>query len=299
MMKRHSIFILCFSLAAMLCVSVAAIGKKPRKPRAKQETVDTISVEKLSYAMGKIQSQGLKTYMAQRMGVDTTYLADFLQGFQQKQLTEKELRLKARLAGTEIRAQVEQEILPAANKQLAESLDSLVSAQFVQGFQDGITGAGDGLSIDSTRQLVQKQLDYYHRTRMEKLYGENKKQGEEFLKKNARKDSVKVTPSGLQYKVLTEGKGALPTDSCRVKVNYEGRLVDGTVFDSSYRRGKPVTFPVNQIIRGWAEALVMMPVGSKWEVYVPQELAYGDREQKGIPPFSCLIFTIELLDILK
>jgi len=134
---------------------------------------------------------------------------------------------------------------------------------------------------------------------MEKKYGANRIAGEEFLKANAKKDSVKVTPSGLQYKILTAGTGEMPKKEDKVKVNYEGHLIDGTEFDSSYKRGKPVTFPVGQVIAGWTEALCMMPVGSKWEIYVPQNLAYGDREQSKIPPFSCLIFTVELLEIEK
>ena len=110
---------------------------------------------------------------------------------------------------------------------------------------------------------------------------------------------MKVTPSGLQYKILTAGTGEVPTKESKVKVNYEGHLIDGTEFDSSYKRGKPVTFPVAGVISGWTEALCMMPVGSKWMLYVPQELAYKDREQAKIPPFSCLIFTVELLEIEK
>ena len=134
---------------------------------------------------------------------------------------------------------------------------------------------------------------------MEKKYGANRLAGEQFLKLNAKQDSVQTTASGLQYKVITMGTGEIPQKTDRVKVDYEGRLIDGTVFDSSYKRGKPATFPVGQVIAGWTEALCMMPVGSKWEVYVPQELGYGDREQQKIPPFSCLVFTVELHEIVK
>ena len=105
--------------------------------------------------------------------------------------------------------------------------------------------------------------------------------------------------SGLQYKVITMGTGEKPQSTDRVKVDYEGRLIDGTVFDSSYKRGKAATFPVNQVIPGWTEVLCLMPVGSKWEVYIPQELGYKDHEQQKIPPFSCLVFTVELHEIVK
>ena len=134
---------------------------------------------------------------------------------------------------------------------------------------------------------------------MEAKYGKNRTDGEAFLKANAKKDSVQTTPSGLQYKVLVAGTGEKPKATDRVKVNYEGHLIDGTEFDSSYKRNQPATFACNQVIKGWTEALTMMPVGSKWEIYVPQELGYGAREAGKIPPLSTLIFTVELLEIVK
>ena len=127
-----------------------------------------------------------------------------------------------------------------------------------------------------------------------------KAEGEKFLTENAKKDGINVTKSGLQYEVLTEGTGKKPKATDTVRCHYEGRLLDGTVFDSSYKRGEPATFGVNQVIKGWTEALTLMPVGSKWELYIPQQLAYGDREQnQKIPPYSMLIFTVELLEIVK
>ena len=135
---------------------------------------------------------------------------------------------------------------------------------------------------------------------VEKKYGANKTAGEKFLAENKTKAGVVTTPSGLQYKVITKGTGAIPADTCKVKVNYKGTLIDGTEFDSSYKRKEPATFRVNQVIKGWTEALKLMPVGSKWELYVPYELAYGSRETGGqIKPFSTLIFEIELLSIEK
>ena len=126
---------------------------------------------------------------------------------------------------------------------------------------------------------------------------EYKEKNEDFLKENAKKEGVVTLPSGLQYKVIKEGNGNVPGENSLVKVHYEGYFWDGTVFDSTYKRGRPMTIRVNQIIEGWTEALQRMPVGSTWEIYIPQELAYGDREQGKIPPFSTLIFKIELLGI--
>ena len=250
--------LILFALCACLSLGASAAKKTTKKKKGKEpvEVVDTVSVDTFSYYFGRANSNGLKGYLAQRMGIDTTYIADFLKGFEQQTLSEADKREKARLAGVEIRQQVEEQVYPGASK-------------------------------------------YYHKVNMEKKYGANRIAGEEFLKTNAKKDSVKVTPSGLQYKILTQGTGDVPTKESKVKVNYEGHLIDGTEFDSSYKRGKPVTFPVSGVIPGWTEALCMMPVGSKWELYVPQELAYKDREQAKIPPFSCLIFTVELLEIEK
>ena len=119
------------------------------------------------------------------------------------------------------------------------------------------------------------------------------------LTENKTKEGVKTTASGLQYKVITEGKGEIPNDTCKVKVNYRGKLIDGTEFESTYERKEPFVTNVGGVIKGWTEALKMMPVGSKWELYIPQELAYGSRDMGQIKPFSTLIFEIELLDIEK
>lgn len=300
-MKKTKIILM--ALVALLCVGATAATKKQRKGKkaAKEvtERVDTVSVDTFSYLLGMANSNGLKAYLSQRMGIDTAYVEDFLKGFQQKELTEADKREKARLAGMEIREQVETQVWSNANRQIDDSVDVLNHEQFIKGFQNGIFPVDTTFSMDSAQSLVQKQMAYYHKVKMEKKYGANRVAGEQFLKLNAKQDSVQTTASGLQYKVITMGTGEKPQKTDRVKVDYEGRLIDGTVFDSSYKRGKPATFPVGQVIAGWTEALCMMPVGSKWEVYVPQELGYGDREQQKIPPFSCLVFTVELHEIVK
>ncbi|MCR5851128.1 MAG: FKBP-type peptidyl-prolyl cis-trans isomerase [Bacteroidaceae bacterium] len=293
--------IILFALCACISLGAGAAKKTGKKKKVQEpvEVVDTVSIDTFSYYFGRANSNGLKGYLAQRIGIDTTYVADFLKGFEQMTLTEADKKEKARLAGIEIRQQVEEQVYPGASKKVNDSVDVLNKALFVKGFRDGFSGENATIPMDSTQKLVQKQMDYYHKVNMEKKYGANRIAGEEFLKANAKKDSIKVTPSGLQYKILTVGTGELPKKEDKVKVNYEGHLIDGTEFDSSYKRNKPVTFPVGQVIPGWTEALCMMPVGSKWMIYVPQELAYKDREQAKIPPFSCLIFTVELLEIEK
>jgi len=126
-----------------------------------------------------------------------------------------------------------------------------------------------------------------------------RKEGEEFLAINKTKEGVQVTESGLQYKIITEGTGAKPSESDKVKVHYTGKLIDGTVFDSSIDRGTPTEFTTNQVIKGWTEALMMMSVGSKWELAIPADLAYGDRGTGPIPAGSALLFEVELLDIIN
>ena len=290
---------IALALGLLVCVSTSAAKKaKKSKKAAVAEKVDTIPMSDFSYAFGIAQTNGLKNYLAQRMGVEEAYMADFLAGFDKAEMDEADKREKARQAGIEIRQQVMNQIIPQINRQINDSTDLLDKARFVEGFRAAIAGNAQ-LTADSAQAVTAKQMDYYNSVKMEAKYGQNRRDGEAFLAANAKKDSVVTTKSGLQYKILTAGTGAVPTATQKVKVNYEGRLIDGTVFDSSYKRKQPATFACNQVIKGWTEALTMMPVGSKWEVYIPQELGYGSREAGKIPPFSTLIFTVELLEIVK
>lgn len=290
-----------FLLMVVLTVSATAATpkKKASKKKAKVAKVDTIDVKRFSYLMGRINTEGLKPYLVQQKGVDTTYMAQFIDGFNQDEMTTADKQAKARIAGMEIREDVMKRVLPNLSKQVDESGCIMDRELFVKGFVEGLMGTPLDISKDSVISLIQKNMEYYTATAMEKKYGQNRIDGENFLKANLKKDSVQHTASGLQYKVITMGTGDKPTKDQKVKVNYEGRLINGTVFDSSYKRKQPATFGVGQVIKGWTEALQMMPVGSKWELYIPQELAYGAKEQGKIPPFSCLIFTVELLDIVK
>ena len=280
----------------------AAKPKKTKKSNKKAvaEVVDTININDFSFHFGRANTNGLKEYLVQRMDIDTAYIADFIQGFDDATITEADKKLKARLAGKEIRAQVEGQVMEQVSKQINDSVDLLNRAEFLRGFRVGIAGEDvPGISMDSSQILVRKNIEYYHKAQMERKYGANRQAGIDFLAANAKKDSVVTTASGLQYKVITKGTGEIPTASQKVKVNYRGTLIDGTEFDSSYKRKQPSTFACNQVIKGWTEALTMMPVGSKWMMYIPQELAYGDRESGKIPPFSALVFEVELLEIVK
>lgn len=175
------------------------------------------------------------------------------------------------------------------------------SNAFVQGFKDGMTDAKPLLTPDEIKEIQKSAITEMRQKLKDKRKMEadkNKTDGEAFLEENKKKPGVITTDSGLQYEVLTEGTGPIPKKTDRVQVNYAGKLLDGTEFDSSYKRGKPSTFGVTGVIAGWTEALQKMKVGSKWRLYVPSELAYKDRGAgQNIGPNAALIFDIELIAI--
>lgn len=167
---------------------------------------------------------------------------------------------------------------------------------FVQGLKDVLAEAAPAISYDEAKQVIN---EYFMQLQKEKLEI-NKKAGEEFLSINKHKAGVVTLPSGLQYQVLKKGEGPKPTASDKVKCHYHGTLINGTVFDSSVQRGEPAVFGVSQVIPGWVEALQQMEVGSKWRLFIPSELAYGEHGAgEAIEPNSALVFDVELLDIVK
>lgn len=169
-----------------------------------------------------------------------------------------------------------------------------------RGLRDAMSGKTLMTEDEMKAALHQLQLDVQHAQEAKAhVAGEgNRKAGDAFLTSNKSKDGVKVLPDGLQYKILHEGSGPKPTPTDTVSVNYRGTLIDGKEFDSSYKRGQPVSFAVGGVIKGWTEALQLMPVGSKWQLYIPADLAYGDRSpDASIPPGSTLVFDVELLSI--
>ncbi len=295
--------ILILSALVLCCLTIGAADKKG-KGKGKKTTevlVMETEIDTFSYAFGKANTMGLIGYLEQRMGVDTTYMADFLVGFDADTLTVADKREKARLAGVDIRKQLQNQIIPQLWHQINDSVDLLNHDLFIAGFRAALSGENDlmPITMDSTQAFVKEKTDQYQEQIKEGKYGPNRTAGEEFLAANAQRDSVHVLPSGLQYKILTEGTGPVPTEKQKVEVNYRGTLLDGTEFDSSYKRNKPATFTCNQVIKGWTEALTMMPVGSKWILYIPQELAYGDKQSGKIPPYSMLTFEVELVGIVQ
>jgi len=170
-----------------------------------------------------------------------------------------------------------------------------------RGIKDALGGGKTALTEDQARATlmeVQTEMRKKQQEEMQAAGAANKKEGAEFLSANKSKDGIVTLPSGLQYKILTQGTGPKPTTSDTVVCNYRGTLINGTEFDSSYKRGEPATFPVNGVIKGWTEALQLMTVGSKWQLFIPSDLAYGERSPAPeIAPDSTLIFEVELLSI--
>ncbi len=253
-------------------------------------------VDSLSYAVGMSQTQGLKEYLAQ-MQIDTTHLGAFVKGLKEgvKDLSKED---QARMMGMQIGRQIKDQMIKGLNQQLfgEDSTQTINEKLFMQAFVAATLGKPCNMSMEQAQAFTQENMERIRNKSMEKAYGANKEAGIKFLQENKKKSDIKTTASGLQYKVVTEGKGAIPTPNSRVKVAYKGTLIDGTPFDQS-PEGNPITFSANQVIKGWTEALTLMPVGSKWIVYVPQELAYGAREAGAIKPFSTLIFEMELIGI--
>ena len=288
-MKKVSIFMAIAAAASLASCTAQA-------PKANLKT----DIDSLSYSIGMAQTQGLKGYLTGRLDVDTAYMAEFIKGLNEgaNKTSKKDI---AYMAGLQIGQQISNQMMKGINQELfaGDSTKTISKDNFMAGFIAGTLEKGGVMTMEAAQEYTRTAMETIKAKAMEEKYADNKAAGEKFLAENKAKEGVKTTESGLQYKVITEGKGEIPADTCKVKVNYKGTLIDGTEFDSSYKRNEPATFRANQVIKGWTEALTMMPVGSKWELYIPQELAYGSRESGQIKPFSTLIYEVELVGIEK
>ena len=288
-MKKVSIF-----MAIAAAASLASCTAQAPKANLKSD------IDSLSYSIGMAQTQGLKGYLTGRLDVDTAYMAEFIKGLNEgaNKTSKKDI---AYMAGLQIGQQISNQMMKGINQELfaGDSTKTISKDNFMAGFIAGTLEKGGVMTMEAAQEYTRTAMETIKAKAMEEKYADNKAAGEKFLAENKAKEGVKTTESGLQYKVITEGKGEIPADTCKVKVNYKGTLIDGTEFDSSYKRNEPATFRANQVIKGWTEALTMMPVGSKRELYIPQELAYGSRESGQIKPFSTLIFEVELVGIEK
>ena len=288
-MKFRSILVVALAATLSFSAFAAKKTKKNNKKTAQPVMVKPVSPADFSYAAGVAQSASLAQFLAQRSGVDSAHVKDFVEGFSQEISADQAAKLRALLASIDIKKQMPQ-IVQSMNQQATGKGDTTYvdAAIFLKGLTEGLLKTNT-LSADSATKIEQQQYDYHTQ--------QLKTRNADFLKNYAKQPGVKSTPSGLLYKVIREGAGAMPTDTSEVEVNYEGKLVDGTVFDSSYKRGQTATFAVDQVIKGWSEAVKLMKVGAEYEVCLPYEIAYGERGTRGIPPYSTLIFKIELKSI--
>ena len=284
-MKKLSI------VAAMAIVAAGFTACGNGTPKASLKS----DLDSMSYAIGMAQTQGLREYLVDRLGVDTAYMAEFIKGLNEGANAGDNKKKAAYYAGI----QIGQQMMKGINHEVFgdDSTKTISMKNFMAGFVSGTTGKQGLMTVEQAQTIAQTKMQEIRARELEKTYGSNKKEGENFLAKNAKKDGVKTLKSGVQYRVIKEGTGAIPADTSLVKVHYEGRLLNDSVFDSSYKRGEPITLRCNQTIKGWTDAMVHMPAGSIWEVYIPQDLAYGEREQGIIKPFSVLVFKIELLEV--
>jgi FKBP-type peptidyl-prolyl cis-trans isomerase FklB len=285
-----------FTVAAMAAAVATMVSCGGNNPKASLKT----DVDTLSYAIGMAQSQGLMPYLANVKNVDTTFVAEFLQGLNDGANAGDDKKKAAYFAGIEIGQQIANNMMKGINNQLFgdDSTQTISLNNFLAGFTTALLKKDGVMTVQEADSTANAMFEAIKAKQLEKQYGENKAAGEQFLAENAKKEGVKTLPCGVQYKVLKEGNGAMPADTSTVVVNYEGRLIDGTVFDASSKHGSdPATFRLAGVIKGWQEALKAMPAGSEWEIYIPQDLAYGANQSGEIKPFSALIFKVELVDV--
>ena len=285
-MKKLSIIMAVVAAAVM-----ASCGNGTPKANLKTD-VDT-----LSYAIGMVQTRGLKDYL-NNIGIDSTYMDEFIKGLNEGANAGDNKKKMAYYMGIQIGQQISQQMVKGINYEIFgnDSTRTISMNNFMAGFVAATLEKGELMKFEEAQLTARmKQLEI-KTAQLEKTYGPWKKENETFMKKKAKEEGILALENGVYYKVLEEGKGEVPSDTTRVKVHYEGRLINDTIFDSSYKRNAPTSLRCNQVITGWTMALTHMPVG-----YIPQELAYGDRETAGgkIKPFSALVFTIELLEIEK
>ena len=285
------------SILAVAAIAAAMVSCGNGTPKADIKT----DIDTLSDAVGMAQTRGLKEYLVQRMGMDTAYIDDFVKGLNESVNAGDDKKKAAYYAGLQIGQQISQQMIKGLNYELfgEDSTQTVSLNNFMAGFVAATTGKGELMTLDSAAVLAETMMVTIKDKQINERYADNKVASEKFMAEIAKKEGIQTLGDGIYYEVITEGKGEIPADTDRVKVDYEGTLINDSVFDSSYKRGEPTTFMCKQVIPGWTKALTHMPVGSTWKVYIPQEQAYGSQDRGMIKPFSALVFKIELHSIEK
>lgn len=295
------IFTLALAAALATASLSAATAKKDKKQKkcAKTECCKApvtlaSKADSLSYAAGMFTTRGLMDYVQKQFGVDSTSMNSFVEGIREGLERQNDKQYTAHAAGVQIAQMLESRIFPNVKSDIKQTPWTVDSVKFNAGFFDAVLGDTTVMKVEQANNFFTTTMTAEKR-RQEEAY---KKENTEWLAENAKKEGVVTLPSGLQYKVVTQGNGEVAGSEDKVTVRYEGKTIDGNVFDSSYKRNPDTsTFRPDQVIKGWTEALTKMPVGSTWMLYIPQELAYGSRAAGNIKPYSTLIFKVELVSI--
>ncbi|OIP81873.1 MAG: hypothetical protein AUK44_08825 [Porphyromonadaceae bacterium CG2_30_38_12] len=286
------------NIQIIITVLLVAAFSSCDNSKAKLPTLKT-QIDSLNYAFGLANGNGIKNYyLKDSTKADSLKIkiASILKGVKDGMKGEASKYTELEEIGKNIGSALKEQ----STKGLMGDSSLKVDIKLIQqGLINGLRGSSVQMTPETAQQYVNITMQKLQEEKSIKQYGPNKAAGEAFLAANKAKAGVVTTASGLQYEVIKKGMGAMPSDTSRVKVHYHGTLIDGTVFDSSVERKEPAVFGVNQVIKGWTEALKLMPVGSKYKLYIPQELAYGKQDQGKIKPFSTLIFDVELISIEK
>lgn len=295
-MKKLTFMALVLLASAAFNTAFAGKKKDVVQVATAAPVVLNTSSDSVSYAAGMAATRGLAAFIQQQYKVDTTYMADFVRGFRKALESNGDGAFTAYAAGMQIAQMAQQRILPSVQQELIGTKDSVAAKNFYNGFIAALEKDFTKYTEEEAQQLFEKRVEAAKKAKVEAAISV----GKQWLADNAKKPGVVTLPSGLQYKVITNGTGDKPSATDEVVVKYEGKLIDGTVFDSSYKRTPDTSsFRADQVIAGWTEALQLMAPGSKWELYIPQNLAYGAQEMGSIPAYSTLIFTVELLKVNK
>lgn len=283
---------LTFMALAATAIMAASCGNKAPKPDLKDEA------DSLAYTFGLAQSEGLKQAIMQN-GVDSTLMDEFYKGFMEGANAGDDKKKAAYMTGLQFGQIISQRMVPGLNQDIyaGDSTKSVSLKNIMAGLMAGVNGEKTDIPVEQAQAMFERLMGVVKA----KQYEPNIKAGEEYVKKFAKQAGVKKLDScNVYYKVIKEGNGEKPTVSSMVTVHYEGKNIEGKVFDSSIQRGEPAKMAVGQVIKGWQEVMKAMPVGSKWECVIPADLAYGDRAAgEFLPPYSTLHFTIELISIDK
>ena len=292
-MKR-SILLLALSVILAGGVQAQKNSKRPGKrinpvilEPTKVDTLEEVDSKTYSVALGIQEGGSLRQYLMNQRGVDGAYVDKAAAAMLLDPNTPEAKEIMAKAAGLEIARIAYERIRPTVNKENTGSEDGnyLDMDLFVKTLRDMTVSAEVPYTADSVRKILAKQKEYASE--------QYKKRNEKWLAENALKDSVVTTGTGLQYKILRQGEGPVASDTSHIEVNYEGRLIDGTVFDSSFKRGESVVMQPTQVILGFRQALTLMPEGSRWEIYIPASLGYGADGAGPIPANSTLIFILD------